>query len=106
MNTSKQKAIDLTVEIYRLAAQLPTTEEDTLINPLKVAAIAVATNIAKSELDSPQEDRAEFLSAARGKVAVVETLLLLCVKLNYLTEADIAAVLNMCNELGRTLSNS
>lgn len=106
MNTSEKKAMDLTVEVYRLVAHFPADEEHTLINPLKLAAIAVATNIAKSELNSPQEERAQFLSTARGKIAVVETLLLLCVKLNYLAEADTAAALNMCAELGRMLSES
>lgn len=104
MNTSKQQALDLGVEIYRLTAKLPAEEEHTLKEMLMRATGDLAANIAMSDVDS--EERAQFLSTACGKVAVIETLLLLCVKLNYLAAAEIATASDLCDKLGKMLRQS
>lgn len=103
---SKQKSLDLGIEIYRLVKKLPPEEEHVLKEMLMSATDEIAANIRMTESDLPQEERAEFLSAACGKIAVVETLLTLCLKLNYLAEAEVAAALNACAELGRMLKQS
>ena len=103
---SKEKAFELNVEVRRLVKNLPAEEEHVLSEELLRAAVDVATNIAKSELDDLAEEREKFLSAARGKVAVVETLLLICVRLNYFGEKEIEAAMNLCAELGKVLSKS
>ncbi len=102
---NKEKAIDLSVEIRRLVKNLPAEEEDVLAEMLLRDTVDVATNIAKSEPeDLSAAERNEFLSAARGKVAAVETLLLICVELNYFGEKEIEPAMNLCAELGKVLS--
>ena len=97
---SRKKTVELGLEVYRLIKNLPEEEEHVLSEELLRVAVDVAMNIAKSELDDlAEEERNEFLSAARGKVAVVETLLLLCVELNYFGEKEIEAAMNLCAEL-------
>ncbi|MBR0260677.1 MAG: four helix bundle protein [Selenomonadaceae bacterium] len=103
---SKQKAIELTAEVYRLVEKLPDEELNALSKKLKLSAIEITTNIAKSELDSTLEDKKHFLSAANGKIAVVETLLLICVKVNYFGKEEIETAMTMCAELGRMLNES
>lgn len=102
----KQKSLDLGIEIYRLVKKLPPEEEHVFTEMLMSATGEIAANIRMMELDSPQEERAEFLSAACGKIAVVETLLTVCVAVKYLAEAEVATALNMCAELGRMLKQS
>lgn len=102
---NKEKAIDLSVEIRRLVKNLPTEEEHVLAEMLLRDTVDVATNISMSEIeDLTAAERNEFLSAARGKVAAVETLLLICVKVNYFGEKEIEPAVNLCAELGKVLS--
>jgi len=46
-----------------------------------------------------------FLSIARGSVAEVKTQLLLCIRLDYLTQEDINSALKLCDEVGRMLTS-
>ena len=102
---SRKKTIELGLEVYRLVKMLPAEEEDVLAEMLLRDTVDVATNIAKSEPeDLSAAERNEFLSAARGKVAAVETLLLICVELNYFGEKEIEPAMNLCAELGKVLS--
>ena len=96
---SRKKTVELGLEVYRLIKNLPEEEEHVLAEELLRATADVAVNISMSELEDLSEDRTKFLSAARGKVAVVETLLLICVELNYFGEKEIEAAMNLCAEL-------
>ena len=97
---NKEKAIDLSVEIRRLVKNLPAEEEHVLAEMLLRATADVAVNISMSEPeDLSAAERNEFLSAARGKVAAVETLLLICVELNYFGEKEIEPAMNLCAEI-------
>ena len=96
---SRKKTIELGLEVYRLIKNLPAEEEHVLAEELLRATADVAVNISMSELEDLSEKREKFLSAARGKIAVVETLLLICVRLNYFGEKEIEAAMNLCAEL-------
>ena len=96
---NKEKAFELNVEVRRLVKNLPEEEEHVLSEELLRAAVDVATNISMSELEDLSEEREKFLSPARGKIAVVETLLLICVELNYFGEKEIEAAMNLCAEI-------
>ena len=102
MNTSKQQILDLGVEIYRLTAKLSPEEEHVLKEMLMRATGDLAANIAMSDVDS-SEERAQFLSTAGGKIAVIETMLQICVAVKYLEAAEIATALNMCAEIEGTI---
>ena len=101
---SRKKTIELGLEVYRLVKMLPAEEEHVLAEKLLRATADVAVNISMSELEDLAEEREKFLSAARGKVAAVETLLLICVELNYFGEKEIEPAMNLCAELGKVLS--
>ena len=101
MNTSKEKSLELGVEVYRLVKKLPPEEEHCLSEMMMRATADVAVNIAQSEIDSSEAERLQFLSVVRGKIAALETLILLCVRLNYLEEVEVEPVLNLCAELRR-----
>ena len=97
----KSKSVELGAEIYKLVRKLPPEEEHVLSEMLLRAIGEIAANVSMFELDLPQDKRAEFLSTARGKVAVIETLLQICVTVKYLEDAEVATALNLCAELGR-----
>ena len=106
MNTSKQKALELGVEVYQLVKKLPPEEEHVLTEMLMRATADIAVNISQSEIDFLENEQSQFLSVARGKIAVVETLLLICVAVNYLSEKEIELAMNSCSEIGRMLNES
>ena len=103
---SRKKTVELGLEVYRLIKNLPAEEEHVLAEELLRATADVAVNISMSELEDLAQERGKFLSAAHGKIAVVETLLLICVRLNYFGEKEIEAAMNLCAELGKVLSKS
>ena len=100
-----QKAIDLTVEIYRLTKDLPKEELYGLTNQLQRAVVSIPSNIAEGNARFSTKDYLRFLSMARGSVAEVETQLLICVRLNYLVQENIEPTLSLLNEIERMLNS-
>lgn len=101
-----QKAMDLATEIYRLTKNLPQDELYGLTNQMRRAAVSIPSNIAEGNTRFSTKEYLRFLSISRGSNAEVETQLLLCVKLNYLTQEDIEAALSLSNETGRMLTST
>ena len=100
-----QKAMDLTTEIYRLTKNLPKDELYGLTNQLRRATVSIPSNIAEGNARTSTGDYVRFLSIARGSTAEVETQLLICVRLEYLTQEDIEPALKLCDETGRMLTS-
>ena len=100
-----QKAMDLTVEIYRLTKNLPKDELYGLTNQLRRAAVSIPSNIAEGNARFSTKEYLHFLSIARGSIAEVQTQLLLCIKLDYLTQDDIATATSLHNEIERMLNS-
>ena len=101
-----QKAMDLATEIYRLTKNLPQDELYGLTNQMRRAAVSIPSNIAEANESSSASESLNFLSVSCSSNAEVETQLLLCVKLNYLTQEDIEAALSLSNETGRMLTST
>jgi len=68
-----QKAMDLTVEVYRLARRFPKDETYRLISQLTRAAASVPANIAEGHARSTARDYAHFVSIAKGSRCVSDT---------------------------------
>ena len=100
-----QKSMDLVTEVYRITKSLPKEEIYVLTNQLRRAAVSIPSNIAEGNGRASTGDYLRFLIIARGSNAEVETQLLLCVRLNYLTQEDIEPALSLLNEIGRMLNS-
>lgn len=98
--------MDLTAEVYRLTKNLPKEELYGLTNQLRRAAVSIPSNIAKGSEQFSAKEYLRFLSIACGSVAEVETELLICVKLEYLTQEDTKAALSLQNEVERMLNST
>ena len=103
--TSWHKAMDLTVEVYRLTKKLPKDELYDLTNQMRRAAVSIPSNIAEGNARFSTKEYLHFLSITRGSVAEVETQLMICVRLKYLAQKDIEAALSLLNETGRMLNS-
>ena len=100
-----QKAMDLTVEVYRLTKTMPKDELYGLTNQLRRTAVSIPSNIAEGNGRASTGDYVRFLIISRGSTAEVETQLLICVRLDYFTQEDIEPALKLCDETGRMLTS-
>jgi four helix bundle protein len=99
-----QRAMRLAAESYRLGKLLPRTEEYRLTSQLLRAASSVPANIAEGHARGTRKDGAHFISIARGSLADTETILLLLVDVELLTNEHVEPALELCSETGRMLN--
>lgn len=77
-----QRAIELTVAIYKLTAEFPSTEQFGLTNQLRRASVSVASNIAEGYGRPTRGEYHQFLGHARGSICEVQTQLVIAEKLS------------------------
>ncbi len=86
-----QRAMDLMVEVYRLAARLPDYERNGLADQLRRASASVPANIAEGNARSHRREYLHYLSIARGSLAEVVSHLESTRRLGFLTPTDLSA---------------
>ena len=100
-----QKAIDLSVEVYRLVKLLPKTEIYALSDQMRRAVISIPSNIAEGQGRNSAKEFLHFLSIARGSQKELETQLYICTRLEYFTEEEASTAFNLCEEVGKMLNS-
>lgn len=99
-----QKGMDLVVESYRLASQLPSSEIYGLSAQIRRAAVSAPANIAEGHGRHHTGDFVHHLSMANGSLRELETLLLIAVRLRFLQPAEIGPALDFASQVGRMLT--
>ena len=97
-----QRAMDLVVAVYALAARLPREERYGLAMQLRRAAISIPANISEGHARGTR-GYLYFLSVALGSLAEVDTQLDLAGRLQMASARDLEALAEMTAELGRIL---
>ncbi|WP_419176495.1 four helix bundle protein [Desulfosediminicola sp.] len=83
-----QEGMKLVEHIYGVARRLPDYEKYELSSQLRRAAVSVPANIAEGAGRNGQKEFLHFLTIARGSLCELETLLLLCSRLDYIKNID------------------
>jgi four helix bundle protein len=99
-----QKAMDLVVESYKVAALLPKNEVYSLATQIRRAAVSIPANIAEGHGREHLGDYLHHLSCANGSLMELETHFLIASKLSYITDPQLESVLKSAAELGRMLA--
>jgi len=99
-----QKAMDMTVQVYRLSDRFPRNELYRLTSQLTRAAASVPANIAEGNARGTRRDYANFISIAKGSLNETETFLLLATRLGYLSDQQTAPTLALVTEIGKMLT--
>lgn len=98
-----QKSRVLVRKIYLLTLKLPKEEIFGITNQIRRAVISIPSNIAEGYDRGSNKEFVRFLKIAKGSAAEVETQLILCIDLGYLTLDDIKEVLALHDEIIRML---
>ena len=99
-----QKAMDLVVEIYKIAKLLPKEEQYALSDQMKRSAVSIPSNIAEGQERNTTKDFIRFLYIAKGSKGELETQLSICVRLKYIAQPEAQAAMDLLNEIGKMLN--
>lgn len=97
-----QKAGELNKDIYSL--NLPYSEKKGLVDQIQRASVSISSNIAEGCGRSSNIEFARFLEIALGSAFEVESQLILCYDLGYITEEVLNNVENMIIEIQKQLT--
>ena len=96
--------VDLVEEIYRLAKLLPPEERFSLANQMCRAVVSVPSNIAEGDGRQSDKELKQFLHVAKGSLSELETQLIICQRIQYLTSEQTEKAISLCDEIRRMLS--
>jgi four helix bundle protein len=98
-----QRAIELTIAVYKLTAKFPDSERFGLTNQLRRAAVSIASNIAEGYGRATKGEYVQFLGHARGSCSEVETQIVIAKALGFGAAANLKEAEGLCGETGRML---
>jgi four helix bundle protein len=99
-----QRAIDLTVCIYKLTQKFPKEETYGLTSQLRRASVSVASNIAEGRGRLNPGEFRQFLGIALGSAFEIQTQLLVARRLEIGNEKAINEATVLCDEISKMLT--
>lgn len=94
-----QKAMDITVEVYKISELLPNDERFNLIHQIKKCAISIPSNIAEGSGRNHNKEFIQFLGIANGSTFELITQLILAKRLNLIDKKIIQPIINQLIEV-------
>lgn len=93
-----QKAIELTVEVYKLSSHFPKEEVYALTSQIRRAACSISLNIAEGFGRNTTKSYVSFLYIAEGSLREVESAIILSNRLGFLIESNCEKVNSLIEE--------
>jgi len=100
-----QRAIDLTVCVYRLTRSFPKDELYGLVSQLRRAAVSAASNIAEGRGRLSEREFRQFLGVALGSIFEVKTQLVVARRLEMAKEERINEAATLSEEVSKMLTS-
>lgn len=94
-----QKAIDLSVQIYKTTSTFPSEEKFGLISQIRRSCNSISANIAEGSVRLSAKDRARFIQISFGSTIELLNHLILANKLGFIEEKDLTKYRNYIQEL-------
>ena len=98
-----QRAVQLSLEIYRYTVKFPIEERFGLTNQLRRAGVSIASNIAEGYGRGTRKDYKQFLCIARGSTLEVQTQVLIARELGFGDPLDCEQVEGLSEEVSKML---
>jgi len=99
-----QKAVALSLKVYKATEEFPKHELYGLASQVRRAAVSIACNIAEGQGRNSQGEFKHFLGMAKGSLVEVETQLVISTKLKYIPELAAQELEKDCEEVSRLLN--
>ncbi|MGZ3862050.1 MAG: four helix bundle protein [Bacteroidia bacterium] len=93
------KALDLTVEIYKATEHFPKEEKFGLTSQIRRSAVSIPSNISEGAGRNTKGEFRQFLGIANGSAFELETQLILSNKLNLIDDKKIKPLLSELEEI-------
>jgi four helix bundle protein len=100
-----QRGMDLVETVYRVTAKLPVNEQFGLIAQMRRLAVSVPSNVAEGYGRQATGEYRHHLLFSRGSLLELETQLLLCVRLSYLSSNHSEPLLKEIAEISKMLGS-
>lgn len=100
-----QRAIEISVELYKITASFPGYEIYGLTNQVRRSANSISLNIAEGYAKSTTKSYINFLNIAQGSLNELESGLILSTKLGFIKTENTLNIESMINEEGRMLAS-
>ncbi len=94
-----QEAIELVKAVYAITRKLPPEERYALADQMRRAVVSIPSNIAEGHDRHSNNEFRHFLTIAKGSAAELDTQLVICKELQYISEEELAAVVALCSRL-------
>ena len=98
-----QRAIQLTIDIYKLTANFPDAEMFGLTSQMRRAAVSIASNISEGYGRSTKGEYVQFVGHARGSCSELETQIVIAKALGFGTPSNLDSAEGLCKDVGRLL---
>lgn len=99
-----QKSVLLVRNIYELTKALPKSENYGLTNQMRRSAVSVPTNIAEGAARNTKREFIQFLHTAQGSLSELDTLMEICLVLEYIQDSDVNTVSVLMNDIDKMLT--
>ena len=99
-----KKAMELTMDIYKMIHLLPKFETYALSDQMRCAVVSIPSNIAEGATRETQKEFKRFLYIAKGSACELETQCMICEGIGYIGNEIINPLLESINEIKRMLS--
>lgn len=96
-----QKAMQITVEVYKLTKKLPDDERFGLISQMKRCSVSIPSNIAEGYGRYSDSELIHFLRIARGSLYELITQTSLCQMLDFISEEEMNHIDKQADDIDR-----
>ncbi len=100
-----QRALQMSVAIYELTENFPSTERFGLIDQMRRASISVLSNIAEGRHRGSKKDFIRFLYIAYASHMEIQAQMCLAKELPHTKNCDFTKVENLLQEIGKMLNS-
>ena len=99
-----QEAMELAKIVYKVTAELPSTEKFGLISQMRRAAVSIPSNIAEGAARQGGKESIQFYTFARGSLSELDTQVELCKTLGLLSSSSISLLTSHIETVDSLLS--
>ncbi len=99
-----QKALDLSVRIFKLTEKLPRKEDYGLTSQIRRSALSVPGNIAEGFGRKHTKDKLNFYYDSRGSLSETKNHLIYGKKVNYFTQTECGDLIKLSDDIWKELN--